>query len=443
VKSTIKSIQELGLPMHPSFRKKILPLLILYWIIAVVLAIVGQPAALVVALWGSITTIMLWPVSEHYGEGRKPWFVIGVLSMIGIPLFGYMIISATSATVKFAALLALVVDIGIWGVPLCMKNAFGKPVKMLFRPDLLLGDGRILAGGIVAVGLGIKLIFTNAPHGDVPIGNWYALFFVIVFGLLQIIPMRGMWKIRNRISAILFNKSTSLTATALREIYLFVAITLLLFGFHNFFGGVIPFTKNVLAGSIPGLLIMLASASATVILRSWYKKNVIGAPFIVESYSQSLVKHAIFAVGLIIFMYGFVNVMVGGFPRVPNSGSFQYLTIIGGVLVAYGVIMLVPVRSWAQGNQRDAIVGQMVYAILPRLESKHRALVMKKVIDAVAGLSEKRRSKMVKVMVNSLKLLHKNERDAVMQTQIDVLSELPADKRLALMKAIDEAIVSQ
>jgi len=159
--------------------------------------------------------------------------------------------------------------------------------------------------------------------------------------------MRGMWKIRNRISAILFNKSTSLTATALREIYLFVAITLLLFGFHNFFGGVIPFTKNVLAGSIPGLLIMLASASATVILRSWYKKNVIGAPFIVESYSQSLVKHAIFAVGLIIFMYGFVNVMVGGFPRVPNSGSFQYLTIIGGVIG----------RLWCDHARTSKVVG--------------------------------------------------------------------------------------
>jgi len=176
VKSTIKSIQELGLPMHPSFRKKILPLLILYWIIAVVLAIVGQPAALVVALWGSITTIMLWPVSEHYGERQEALVRNRSPEHDRNTALWLYDNKRNKRDRKVCCAFGTCCRYRNLGRALCMKNAFGKPVKMLFRPDLLLGDGRILAGGIVAVGLGIKLIFTNAPHGDVPIGNWYALF---------------------------------------------------------------------------------------------------------------------------------------------------------------------------------------------------------------------------------------------------------------------------
>jgi hypothetical protein len=149
---------KIKLPIFPTFKNRILPVLIVYWTLAVIFTSLNFPISLVIAAWATVTTIMLWPVerSFRYTQYRTPWFIIGVLSMIGIPLFGYLIITTTSAWIKYFSIIGLAIDIGIWGIPLCLRSAFGKPVRMLFRPDLLFGDGRVLAGGIVALGLGIK-----------------------------------------------------------------------------------------------------------------------------------------------------------------------------------------------------------------------------------------------------------------------------------------------
>lgn len=54
-----------------------------------------------------------------------------------------------------------------------------------------------------------------------------------------------------------------------------------MFSFHNFFGGVIPFTRNVLAGSNEGLAVMVVAALFIILVKSWYKKYRIGDPFLV------------------------------------------------------------------------------------------------------------------------------------------------------------------
>ena len=360
--------------------------------------------------------------------------------MIGIPLFGYLIITSTDPLTKLASLIGLAVDIGFWGIPLSLKGAFSPPILMLFRPDLIFGDGRILAGGIVALGFGMKYIFTNVPLGGIPVGNWYALFSVIILALIHIIPLRGMWKMRNRMSRLLFDKGSSFFTTAAKEFYLILAVAALMFSFHNFFGGVTPFTRNVLAGSSEGLTIMVISALFVILVRAWYKKYRIGDPFIIESFSQSLVKHVILAIGLIGFMYGLLNVMAGGFPRQPNVGNDLYLTVVGGIMLVWGMILLVPLRAWGQMNQRQAMMRQMVEILLPTLGNQLRAKAMRKVINAVSDLPERRRMRIVKDMVRYLREMQPEAREKVMETQLDVLSSLSSDKRMALMRAMDFAM---
>jgi hypothetical protein len=435
--------EKLSIPVMPGFRSRILPVLIAYWVGTAVFTWFGQPIALVLGSWATVTTIMLWPVGRplgrEYASYRTAWFVVGVASMVGIPFFGYFIIASTDASVKMLSLLGLAVDIGVWGIPLSAKGAFSRPFPMLFRPDLIFADGRLLAGGIVGIGLGMKFIFTNAPPGSIPVGNWYALFSVIILALVQIIPLRGMWKMRNRISRLLFDKWSGFWVTAAKEFYLILAVAALMFSFHNFFGGVIPFTRNVLAGNNEGLALMAAFALFTVLVRAWYKKNRIGDPFIIETRNQSLVKNTILAVGLIGFVYGYLHVMLGGFPRTPNAGSDFYLTILGTAMLVWGLVLLVPVRAWAQMNQRQAMLRQMVQVVLPRLDDESRFKVVGRVIRAVSGLPDEGRIKIVKDMTSFLREMEDGDREKVMKTQLQVLSALEPHKRMAMMKAMDQA----
>jgi len=419
-----------------------LPLLVLYWVWASAFTLFGQPAALVIASWATVTTIMLWPIGGTLGRGygtyRTAWFVIGVGSMVGIPLFGYLIISSPTPAVRLAALFGLAVDIGVWGIPASTRRAFSSPIRMLFRPDLIFGDGRLLAGGIVAIGLGMKFIFSDMPLGNVPVGNWYALFIVILLGLIQIIPLRGMWKMRNRISRVAFGRWSGYWTNVAREAYLLLAVVALMFGFHNFFGGVAPFTRNVLVGSNEGLAIMTGSALFIIVVRSWYKKYVIGDPFLVESFAQSLVKHSILVVGLVVFVYGFLHVMLGGFPRTPNVGDNLYLSALGLGTLAWGVVLLVPVRAWAQANQRGALMGQMVQVLLPSLDDESRGRVVTKVVGAVSQLPEDRRLKIVRDMLGFLRWMPGPDREKVMKALFAAVSSLAPEGRVSMMGAMDQ-----
>ncbi len=436
--------QALPIAMMPGFKNRILPVLIVYLVVTAAFTLLGQPIALVIGSWATITTIMFWPVGKAVGRKytsyRTGWFILGVGSMVGIPVFGYLIISSADPVVKTISLIGLALDIGVWGIPASTRSAFSPPLPMLFRPDLIFGDGRLLAGGIVAVGLGVKFIFSNMPPGNVPVGNWYALFFVIILALVQMIPLRGVWKMRDRISRLLFDRRDSYSVAVAKESYLLIAIAALMFSFHNFFGGVVPFTRNVLAGSNDGMAITLISAIFIIFARSWYKKYRIGDPFIVESLGQSLVKHAIFAVGLVGLVYGFLNVMLGGFPRTPNVGGDLYLTTIGLGMLVWGIILLIPIRAWAQVNQRRAMMRQMVEVLLPRLNDEQRAKTMGKVIEAVSELSEERRLKIVGDMASFIGELGAEDKEKVMKTQLQVISSLQPEKRIAIMKAMDLAI---
>ncbi len=423
----------------PGFKKRILPVLVVYWALTAIFALLDQPVALVIGSWATVTTIMVWPVGaplgKVYGSYRTGWFIIGVASMVGIPLFGYAIIASTDPVAKYAALLGLAIDIGVWGIPASTRSAFSRPIPMLFRPDLIFGDGRILAGGIVAVGLGIVSIF--GPPGIAPKGNWYALFSLVVLALIQIIPLRGMWKIRNRLSRLLFDRWDSYLVAVAKESYLILAVIALMFSFHNFFGGVVPFTTNVLAGSNEGLVVMVVAALFMILVRSWYKKYRIGDPFIVESFRQGLVKHGILTIGLVGFLYGLLNVMMGHFPRTFNYGNFVYQSIIGAMMLGWGIILLIPVRAWAQGNQREAMMRQMVEVVLPGLSDDLRVKAIGKVITAVSEIPKERRDKIVKDMTTFLGEMDEKDRQKVMKTQLEVLSSLPEGKRLAMMRAMD------
>jgi hypothetical protein len=446
--SNLGSSDGLHLPLFPGFKSRIFPLLLLYWIVAIAISLLyGSGVPLVIAGWLSPTTIMLWPVGRGMGlkyiQYRTPWFIGSVLSMSGVPLSVLWIVSTpmTDQVTKHVALVILIaVVIGFFGVEVAHEKAFGKPLKMFFRPDLILGPNRILAGGLAALAIGMKFMFTNAPPGDTPVGNWYAFFIIIILGLYQLIPLRGLVKMRTMVSRMLYDKKRGFGITALKELYLIVAISLMLFAAHNFFGGVVPFTRQVLAGSVEGTVIMILAGAFVVLVRAWYKKHI-GDPFFKETISQSVWKDLILAIGMTAYFYGYVNVMVDHFPRTLNLGTNTYLSELGLGLYLWGLILLIPLRAWARQNQQRGIIEQMVGAMLPSLDDEQRTRIMKKVLSAILDLPEHRRLKVVRSIVKTLGRMNPVDRDKVMSTQLYVLSSLPAGKRLLMIKAMDKTIM--
>jgi hypothetical protein len=237
----------------------------------------------------------------------------------------------------------------------------------------------------------------------------------------------------------LIGKWKSFWATALKEFYLIVAITFLLFSFHNFFGGAIPFTKNVLAGSMEGTIIMILASLYIILLRSYYKIKI-GDPFFFETTKQTLIKHLIFVSGLIPLFYGYANVMVGGFPRMPNTGEFSYLTVIGLALLIWGIILLIPIRTWAQRNQREAMMEQMIKIILPTLSKEDRILILSKALNKAASVNDEVRYKVMKIMFSKVSELDEYNRKTIISSMMECLTKLEDSKRRQIMLTMDKII---
>ncbi len=448
------------LPILVGFRAEILPALLVLWT-TIILAFViwRQDFWLPMGVWATVTTLMLWPVGRHllweYTTYRRPLFIVGVLSMAALPTLGFFLqlLPPTSQHEPYVprtwVLLAVVAILTIFSVVAAARAAIGRPIGMFFRPDLLFGDGRILGTGMIALGLSMRFLFGDfpevPPHIAAPRGNWWGIAFAIVFGLLQIIPLRGMFKLRSRLARVVEGRWTGWGAIIVREGWLVLASLALLFGFHNVFMGTIPILQPSLMGlnemrfpeaGLPGLISTALAALFIIFVRGGYKK-AIGDPFIKETLRQSIVKAALFLVGFFWLFYSFLHVMGGlSFPGKPNTEF--YPALIGWSLLVWGVLMLGPIRIWAQHNQRLAIVEQMVAVLLPAQAPKKRKEVMLKVMRALAECPAGQRMGYMRAMQRALNQAPPDVRQTMTELRMECLVDLAARERRTLMAAMDQ-----
>jgi hypothetical protein len=439
------------LPTFPDFFRTLLPLILGIWTVALVLTFsiptlsagVWGGVLLVVAAWATPTLLMLWPVGQREGrpyiECRRGAFLLSVASMAGIPVAVGIVLLAppTDAGLRIGGIVALLTFIiGFGGIPACIRIARGSPVRMFFRPDLVLGTNRVLAGGLVAIAIGMKFMFTDAPPGDVPHGNWYAFAFLIVLGLYQLIPIRGMIKVKTRMLRMTTGRARGFLATAGKEFYLLGILTLMLFFAHNFFGGVIPFTMNVLKGSAFGLELMLISGAVLVVARSAYKMHI-GDPFFRETVQQSLLKDLLLLIGVTVYLYGYLNVMVGH--TAINSGPQAYLAWIGLGLYAWGVVFLLPVRAWARIREQQGILEQMVHVILPSLSEPSRDRTVEGLVRSLTRSPPSQAERMVGLMKEALTRAPPASQEKIVGSQMKALARLPAGDRARVMQMMAAA----
>lgn len=463
---TISSPAEQSRPSLPTligFREEVGPALALIWVAAALLyAGTGWPAWLVFALWGSVTTIMLWPVGRRLGipyqTYRRPLFVLGVLSMAALPALGIALDVLPPNTKdapylpRTAALVAAVLVITTFSVVAATRDAIGRPLPMFFRPDILFGDGRVLATGIVAMGISFRFLLGGVPsaepHLPAPNGSWWGLLFAIGLGLVQTIPLRGMLKLRMRLARVASDRWGGWGAIVLRETYLVLASLATLYGFHNVFMGKVPLVDQTLIGlqaehladsGLPGLVSLVLAGLFLVFVRGGYKRRI-GDPFIRETRGQTAVKQILFLIGIIWLIYSFGILMTGRpFLRAPLVNGEPAPLALGLALFGWAVLLLGPIRAWAQRNQRLALIGQMATVLLPAMEPERRKAVMLRVMDGLSGCSAPDRVAYVAAMLQALAAAPEDVRASMAALRLECLAELPPETRKRLMTAMDLA----
>jgi hypothetical protein len=452
------------LPLLVGLVDELAPVLALIWVIALgLLLATGWPAWVVFALWGSVTAIMLWPVGHRLGlpyrSYRRPLFVLGVLSMAALPLLGIaldLLPANTKAAPNLSRTVALLVAVAVltgFSVAAAAPAAVGRTMPMFFRPDLLFGDGRVLATGIISLGLSFRFLLGMVPeappHLPAPNGSWWGLAFAIAFGLIQTIPLRGLLKVRMRLGRLISGRWTSWWATVAKELYLVLASLAVLYGFHNVFMGRRPILDPSLLGleprsfasaGLPGLISLLLAAAFLILVRGGYKRGI-GDPFLQETLPQTVVKDLLFLVGYVWLFYSWGTIMTGRpFLATPLVNPQPEPLLVGGLLFLWGLILLGPIRVWAQRNQRLALVGQMAAVLLPSLPGDLQRRVLLRVMEGLTRCSADDRVAYLRAMLGGLEQVDAETRAATAKLRMECLGQLaPAERRL-LMLAMDEAM---
>ncbi len=428
------------LPALVGFRTEILPLLVLLWIgIIIGFLVTGREYLWPIGVWASLTLTMLWPVGRSLGRPyfsyRRPAFVIAVLTMAYIPLTGFVIQSDLSFSIKTAVFFGLLADLTVFGIVPSLPWSHARPITMFFRPDLLFGDGRILATGILALVFGIRYMMGPKPADALwalPQWEWYAILLAMIGGLIPMIAGRGMAKLLMRMQRVRFDRWYGWGGVILKEAWLIVTMMGIAFGFRQAFVGKIPFTVPIKIDHAlfwEAIAIMMVASLWLIFVRGGYKK-LIGEPFIKETIPQTIVKEVLLIVSLVPFFYAFMSMLQGrwlGF----NSGYMLFIGLIG---FWWGVLMLTLFRVIGQEYQRRGILKHMAAVILPHQQPEIRVKVMQKMLDALYQMKDAKRMAYMKAMNEGLASAPEEVRTLMTGTMVSLLVDSAEAQRMTLME---------
>lgn len=438
------------LPILPRFGVDILPALVILWLGLIGgYVVTGRDYLWTLLPWATVTTIMLWPVGRALGRPylsyRSVGFIIGVISMAYIPLAGFALTAPLSFGWKSVIFFGMVVDLTVLGILPGLRWFIGQPVGMFFRPDLLFGDGRVLATGILSLVLGLRYIIGSPAMGvpwPLPNWDWYAILFAIVAGLIPMIAVRGLLKLVMRMRRLRDGAWTGWGAILVREGFLVVTMLSVGYGFHHAFMGRPPFTEPILTSDPdfwPALAITVAGAAILILGRGAYKKHI-GDPFILETVLQSFVKQILLVIGAVVLFYGFMSLLhmgpmarqmgINGLRTWDNSARVWQ---IGLPFFFWGVLMLVPIRILIQHYQRHAIVAQMAAVIVPNQAPHHAKDLLRRLMLGMLRMDGPRRVAYLVTMNQALATADPDVREVMTQTMVWVLAELPEGLRDVMM----------
>lgn len=442
------------LPILPGFAREVLPALALWW--ATMLGLffgLDEDYYLAVALVGTPTLVMLWPVGRSLGRPyltyRPVAWVVAIVTMWIIPATGLVFTETDwSFNTKSGVFFALPAVIAFGGILVALPWAQSKPpIRMFFRPDLLFGDGRTLVGGTLMLLLGLRYLLAGHPPGTLwalPAWNWNSLAYGVAVAIVPIVLMRGMLKYVQRLMRLRDGMFTGYASLAFREwILLFFALNFA-WAFHHVFIGRTVFSTIGESGQFPrtnrfwiGIGIMAIAAFWMLVVKGGTKK-LIGEPFFFESFAQTLQKQLVFTVGWVAFFYGFLSVLNGR-----EFGRFQPWddqSAAGLGFLVMGLLVLMVGRAIVQHHQRKAMLAHFAAVILPGQADRARERMTLRILEGMARLSPRRQEAAWLTMHRAWEGIDPDERSLMAWTAVTALAELDQEAGERLIRSQGRAL---
>jgi hypothetical protein len=442
------------LPILVGFRDELLPALVALWVVLLGSWVWADREYFVpLALWATVTTIMLWPVGRRLGRAylsyRTGLFILGVLSMAYIPAIGFILQSSLPYSVKLALWLLLPVDLTVFAILPSLRQAIALPIRMFFRPDLLFGDGRVLCCGTIALLFGIRYLIGPHPPEGVPVAiprwNWWGIALAMGLGFIPMIPLRGMTKLLTRMSRLIRDEWYGWWGVFLKETFLALTLLAITLGFHHVFKGWTPFeprfweeARGAVAhrGPWPGVLLLAFGYLWLVVVRGGYKK-AIGEPFIKETVAQTWLKELLYVPGVVTLIPGLMLLIEEHFGQL-NKGA---MLAVGIPFFLWGLAMVTGFRVLAQINQRRAIVQQMAAVVLPAQTPEVRRKVLTKILNALCEMKESQRLFYMRAMQEAIGQASEAVREVMTRDRLACLAALPPEKRRTIMASMDRMLL--
>jgi len=443
-----------ALPVLPGFGREVLPALALWW--AVMLGLffgLDEEYYLPLALVGTPTLVMLWPVARRLGRRylsyRTPAWVFFIVTMWIIPVAGLVLAETEwSFDTKSAIFFALPPDIAFGGILVALPWAQARPpLRMFFRPDLLFGDGRTLVGGTLMLVLGMRYLFAgHAPdeRWALPVWNWYSLAYGIAFAIIPIVLMRGMIKYVQRLFRLRDGMFSGYPSLAFREWILLLFALNFAWAFHHVFIGRTVFSTIDESGQFPrtnqfwiGIGIMAIAAWWMLLVKGGFKK-LVGEPFLFESFLQTLQKQLVFTAGWAAFFYGFMSVLNGS--EFGGIQPWDDQSAAGLGFLVMGVLVLTVGRAAAQHHQRQGFLAHFAGVILPTQPDRARERLMRRILEGMTRLSPRRQEAAWLTMHRAWAGIDPDERSLMAWTAVDALAELDEEERESLIRSQSRAL---
>lgn len=442
------------LPILPQFLQEVLPLLLLWWGVMMGLFVSRSVYFLDIALVGTPTILMLWPVGRRLGRRyfsyRTPAWFLAIATMWIIPVTGLVFTeTGWSFNIKSAIFFTLPPVIAFGGILVSLPWAQARPpIRMFFRPDLLFGDGRVFVGGLLMLALGMRYLFAPHPPDDpwaLPSWDWFSLAFGISGGIIPIVLMRGMMKLVQRLMRLRDGMFTGYASIAFREWFLLLNILVFGFAFHHVFVGRPVFSTADELSFFPitqrfwvGIGLMGAAAWWMVFVKGGIKK-LIGEPFFFETFLQTLQKQLIFAAGLGLFFYGYMSmlssVMFGRIQPWDDQAK------VGLGFLATGIAVLTIGRAIAQYYQRQGMLAHFAAAIVPTQTDRARERLMWRILEGgLVKASPNQRRRAWQTMHRAWDGIDPDERSLMAWTVVATLATMPQEARQALLHSQAEAL---
>lgn len=387
-----------------------------------------------------IITVMIWPSAgtRRYLAYKTPLFIFTIVFELWILLA--IVALHEPSTVESAnswfQLVLLGFFLGTIIISLPGLQGEYRP-GLFFRPDLLYGNGAYLARGEIFVALGLKLLTT--PDVANPIGNWWGLQWALV-AMVFMVPFRGILKMRMRRAR--FLELDTWMGKGFRpglwasQVFLFVSLFVLVYGFANVFMGKVPFTwvpgDPMGKGSSPewwGLAFLAAAFLVLVPLRGWYKTTLHEPPTV----GQGFISQFMVWLAFLPLIYGFFLLFMGKWQHFygPDSPSFWW----GVWISALGFLMVGPLRAYAMREEFKGTLEIMIPRMAD-LSEEQRRIMMGRRLEVVASLPERPRKENIKLMMRIIHKMPDEPRQKMVKTRTELVADAPEERRATLMRTM-------